>query len=75
MRRSQKDRILDYLAAGRSLTPLEALDKFGCNRLAARIHEIELEGHHIEKAWYFTESGAMVKEYWLSFPAKIRKAG
>lgn len=28
--RSQTDRILDYLLTGKSITPLEALDLFGC---------------------------------------------
>ena len=37
---SQAQRIADHLKAGHTLTPLEALDLFGCNRLAARIHDI-----------------------------------
>lgn len=38
---SQNDRILKYLLDYPSgLTALEALDKFGCFRLASRIHDI-----------------------------------
>ena len=38
---SQTARILSYLLEGHSITPLEALDKFGCFRLGARIKDIE----------------------------------
>ena len=44
---SQKDRILDYLMEGHSLTPLEALNLFGCFRLGARIADIKGEGYLI----------------------------
>ena len=37
---SQNSLILDYLMGGETLTPLEALAKFGCLRLGARIYEI-----------------------------------
>lgn len=42
---SQKDRILDYLMEGHSLTPLEALNLFGCFRLGARIADIKGMGY------------------------------
>ena len=42
---SQKDRILDYLMEGHSLTPLEALNLFGCFRLGARIADIKKMGY------------------------------
>lgn len=44
---SQCERILEWLNAGNSLTPLEALDKFGCNRLGARIYDLKDRGHVI----------------------------
>ena len=44
---SQKDKILDYLMEGHSLTPLEALNLFGCFRLGARIADIKGEGYLI----------------------------
>ena len=43
-RPTQAGRILDHLRAGNRLTALEALDAFGCFRLAARIHELRLSG-------------------------------
>jgi hypothetical protein len=44
---TQTQRILIYLKTGKSLTPLEALQKFGCLRLAARIADLRRDGHTI----------------------------
>ena len=38
---SQTSRILSYMLEGHTINPLEALDKFGCFRLGARIKDIE----------------------------------
>ena len=43
----QKDKILTYLKSGKGLTPITALNRFGCFRLAARIAELRKEGHTI----------------------------
>ena len=48
---SQCQLILDYLKAGGELTPIEALNKFGCFRLAARINDLRKEGHFIDTVW------------------------
>jgi Helix-turn-helix domain len=45
--KSQNQRILNYLQKGKSLTPITALNKFGCFRLAARIADLRKEGHTI----------------------------
>jgi hypothetical protein len=45
--RSQSARIIYYLATGRTLTPLEALQRFGCLRLSARILDLRNGGHRI----------------------------
>jgi len=45
---TQRNDILTYLQSGRSLTPLKALDLFGCMRLGARIWELKAEGYDIE---------------------------
>lgn len=47
---SQKTKILKHLQR-RPLTPLEALRRFGCLRLGARIHELREQGHEIETEW------------------------
>ena len=49
--KSQNTKILNYLSKGRVLTPIQALEKFGCFRLAARISDLRKQGHTI-----FTDS-------------------
>lgn len=44
---TQADAILQALRAGDRLTPLDALRRFGCFRLAARIHDLKGRGHNI----------------------------
>lgn len=46
-RRTQNDRIIDYLATGRPLTPIVALRRFSVFRLGARVHELKRQGHPI----------------------------
>tara|TARA_S200002703_G_scaffold67185_1_gene58362 strand:+ start:2591 stop:2818 length:228 start_codon:yes stop_codon:yes gene_type:complete len=45
---SQIKEIRHYLESGGKLTPLEALDKFGCFRLAAIVHNLREEGLNIK---------------------------
>lgn len=45
---SQGEQILKHLRAGNALTPLDALHKFGCFRLGARIWDLKREGHSIQ---------------------------
>ena len=45
---SQNQDILRHLKAGNSITPLDALNLFGCFRLAARIYDLRLQGHWIQ---------------------------
>ena len=44
---SQKDKILRFLKCGHSISPYEAMEVFGCYRLAARINELRNEGYPI----------------------------
>jgi hypothetical protein len=46
-RASQASKIASWLIGGGSITPMEALDKWGCFRLAARIHELRRGGMNI----------------------------
>lgn len=46
--KSQCEDILRHLQSGRSLSPLEALERYGSFRLGARIHELKKRGHRIE---------------------------
>lgn len=62
---TQAQRILIYLKTGKTLTPLEALKKFGCFRLAARIGDLRSQGHTI---WtnYITKDNKTFAAYKLS---------
>ena len=64
MKRSQSDRIIDHLATGRPLNPLQALRKFGTFRLGARVYELRNEGHNI-KARMVERNGKRFAEYRL----------
>jgi hypothetical protein len=44
---SQSKRILNYLKKGNKITPLSALNKFGCFRLSGRVFELRRAGHKI----------------------------
>ena len=46
---TQCDRILSYLQEGHGITALEAVKKFGCMRLASRIHDLRDRGNQIHK--------------------------
>lgn len=46
--KSQDKEILSWLSKGKSITPLEALERFGCFRLGARIFNLRKQGHKIE---------------------------
>lgn len=48
IKRNQSDEILNYLRSGHSLTAVEALERFRCFRLAARINDLRKRGIAIE---------------------------
>jgi len=45
--KTQNEKIKAYLNKGKSITPLDALNKFGCFRLSARIKNLRDEGLNI----------------------------
>lgn len=48
-KKSQRQKIKQHLESGRSITPLEALGRYGCLRLSARIYELREQGLNIDK--------------------------
>lgn len=63
---TQKIQILEFMRAGNSITPLDALRKFGCMRLGARIYDLKQEGHVIRTQLVKDEnSGARYARYAL----------
>lgn len=47
MKDSSTQRLRRWILSGKPITPLQALDKFGCLRLGARIMELRNEGYNI----------------------------
>ena len=45
---TQTEQIRAHLQSGRDITPLEALDTYGCFRLASRIAELRAEGLDVQ---------------------------
>jgi hypothetical protein len=64
-RESQEKMILAYLHTGKRLTPLHALELFGCFRLSARIYDITARGIEIQSELVTLENGKRVKSYWV----------
>ena len=62
---TQANQILLWLKRGHSITPLEALNKFGSFRLGARIYELKKRGYNIERKFVITNSKKYVAEYRL----------
>lgn len=47
-RETQCKMVLEHLKAFPGITPLEALELYGCSRLASRINDLRKEGYIIE---------------------------
>ncbi len=62
---SQEKQILAYMQAGKSITPLEALNIFGCFRLGARIYDMGRRGIEVKSEFVTLPSGKRVKKYWV----------
>lgn len=62
---TQAEKILEHLKSGQTITPLEALRKYGCLRLGARVWDLKQKGTAIDMRIIKTESGAHVAEYSL----------
>lgn len=61
---AQTKKILEWLKAGHSITPIEALQKFGCMRLSGRIYDIRHMGYNIITDYEQSEN-ARYARYWL----------
>lgn len=64
---SQNKRIAEYLKQGNTITATEALEMFGCFRLASRITDLRQKfGLNIISGRIITPSGKRVAQYKLS---------
>ena len=70
LRVSQASEIKEYLKQGYRITAIDALQTFGCFRLAARIKDLKDEGMEIDKVMVKTANGARVAQYYS--PSKVR---
>lgn len=62
------ERIEAMLKKGRSITPIQALDLFGCFRLGARIWDLRRSGYDIQTLNHRLPSGKIVAKYKLAKP-------
>lgn len=54
---SQKNAVLQHLRDHGTITPIEALNKYGCFRLGAHIFELRQEGHKIATTMRYAPNG------------------
>lgn len=65
--KSQNAQIAAALKRGHKLTALEALQQFGCLRLAARISDLKRQGYPIESRWILGGArGKRIAQYYWS---------
>ena len=60
---SQSAMILNFLESGGSLTPIEALEKFQCFRLAARMNDLRNKGYVIQTEILKDDNGKSYASY------------
>lgn len=46
---SQKQRVLDYLNEGKTITSLDAFYELGITRISAVVYNLKRDGHHLIK--------------------------
>jgi hypothetical protein len=62
---TQEKKIAEYLVSGNKLTQLDALMKFNCLRLSARIYNLKRRGYLIQGENIILQNGKRVKEYFI----------
>ena len=66
--------VLDALLDGDSITPMDALDKYGCFRLAAVIYDIKKDGYKVKTTIVRNKlSGKRYAKYSLDNNDNLRK--
>ena len=66
---TQNQAILSFLQQGNSITPILALEKFGCFRLGARIYDLKHQGYNIQSK-LVEKNKKHFEEYWLPEPPR-----
>lgn len=63
---AQKEKVLEYLQQGKTITPVKAIAEFAVYRLAAIIHRLRDEGHNITTVMKRSHNGKPYAEYRLN---------
>lgn len=63
MMEAQSKQILDYMRSNGSITPMDALNLFGCMRLGARIYDLKAAGHKIISIMTVSDAEGRKKRY------------
>ena len=64
-RQSQKERILNYMMSGKSITTYIAFVKFKITRLPDRVRDLRNDGYDIHDDWKQVNKFTRVKQYRL----------
>jgi len=67
---TQAGKILDHLTHRGPITAMDALNYYGCFRLAARIKDLRDAGHDIKSSPTRTHAGRTIAEYTLRQPTQ-----
>ena len=67
---SQTKQILAWLQSGNTITAIEALEKFGCFRLASRINDLKNGGYIINRR-SIIKNGKRVAQYYIADASEI----
>jgi hypothetical protein len=65
---SQCKEILRYLAQGKTLTVVEAIEKFGCYALSQRCGDLRKDGWPIKCRMVKVASGKRIGQYYYEIP-------
>ena len=63
--KSQCAKILRHIKQYGSISPLDALRKYGCMRLGARVYELKSEGYKIKADIVYNTKGKRFAVYYL----------
>ena len=63
--KSQNKRIAEYLSKGKRITSLQAMNDYGCMRLARVVGDLKALGMDIKSKLITVKSGKRVAQYWI----------
>ena len=69
---SQEEQIRRYLCSGKKLTAIEALNRFSCFRLAARIASLRKRGYRIKSEIKTNKQGKRFACYFFPLLQKVK---